>query len=299
MYQSHRLRILQELALRGTLAAVADALSYSPSTISHQLAQLEKEAGVRLLEPDGRRVRLTAYGETLVAHAQRMLDLEEQLEQDLKSKQAGRATVRICVLQSVAQTLLPHVLSRLPQMTPSVRLEIKELTPEEGMLELVARGLDIVIAEQYPGHTREHRKGTRRRTLGMDRMRIALPPGDTTAALADLHDRPWVLLPRGMHAHQWCVEQCRAAGFEPDVQFEVADLATHVQLVAAGHAVGILPDLLWSTGNQPVSLLDLPGEPARKIFIASRNASISNSGIATVCSLFEEVFMEHAQSVRP
>ena len=91
MYQSHRLRILQELALRGTLAAVAEALSYSPSTISHQLAQLEKEAGVRLLEPDGRRVRLTPQGEALAAHARRMLDLEEEIEQELKTR-PGRTT---------------------------------------------------------------------------------------------------------------------------------------------------------------------------------------------------------------
>lgn len=295
MYQSHRLRILQELALRGTLAAVAEALSYSPSTISHQLTQLEKEAGVRLLEPEGRRVKLTAQGELLAAHAQRILDLEENLERQLRSDQPGRVTIRICVMQSVAQTLLPHVLSRLATASPRVRLEIKELTPEEGLLELVARGLDLVIAEQYPGHTREHRKGTRRRTLSMDRMRIALPPGDTSAALADLHDRPWVFLPSSMHAHRWCIEQCRAAGFEPDVQFEVADLATHVQLITAGHAVGILPDLLWTTGAHRVSLLDLPGNPAREVFLASRNASTNNRGIATVCALFEEVFMEHAR----
>ena len=72
MFEVRRLRLLRELQLRGTLASVAEALSYSPSTISQQLAQLEKDAGVALLEPDGRRVRLTPYGEVLAAHAARL-----------------------------------------------------------------------------------------------------------------------------------------------------------------------------------------------------------------------------------
>jgi len=67
LFELRRLRLLHELALRGTLAAVAEALSYSPSTVSQQLAQLEKDAGVPLLEPDGRRVRLTEYGAALAS----------------------------------------------------------------------------------------------------------------------------------------------------------------------------------------------------------------------------------------
>ena len=73
MFELKRLRLLHELAQRGTIAAVAQALAYSPSTISQQLSQLEREAGVALLAPDGRRVRLTAHGETLAAYAAQAL----------------------------------------------------------------------------------------------------------------------------------------------------------------------------------------------------------------------------------
>ena len=66
MFELRRLRMLHELSLRGTLGAVAEALSYSPSTVSQQLAQLEKDAGVPLLVPDGRRVRLTEHGAATV-----------------------------------------------------------------------------------------------------------------------------------------------------------------------------------------------------------------------------------------
>jgi DNA-binding transcriptional LysR family regulator len=78
MLDLRRLRLLRELAHRGTLHAVATALNYSPSTVSEQLAQLETEAGVPLLEHVGRRVRLTPQGRILVAHTEQIL---EQLEQ--------------------------------------------------------------------------------------------------------------------------------------------------------------------------------------------------------------------------
>jgi len=91
VFELRRLRLLHELALRGTLASVAEALSYSPSTISQQLAQLEKDAGVPLLIPDGRRVRLTEHGVALAAHAARALELEEQIRGELESLQPGLA----------------------------------------------------------------------------------------------------------------------------------------------------------------------------------------------------------------
>ena len=73
MLDLRRLRLLRELARRGTITAVAEALSYSPSAVSQQLASLEKEAGVRLLEPAGRRVRLTPQGDHLVTPTQVLL----------------------------------------------------------------------------------------------------------------------------------------------------------------------------------------------------------------------------------
>ena len=69
----------------GLSAAVAEALSYSPSTISQQLAQLERDAGVPLLVPEGRRVRLTEHGAALAAHAARALEADEQIRAELEA----------------------------------------------------------------------------------------------------------------------------------------------------------------------------------------------------------------------
>src|SRR4029079_5275436 len=91
MLDLRRLPLLRELSARGTIGAVADSLSYSPSAVSQQLAALEKEAGVKLLERAGRNVRLTAEGQTLVGHADALLARVEEAEADLRAN-AGQVT---------------------------------------------------------------------------------------------------------------------------------------------------------------------------------------------------------------
>jgi DNA-binding transcriptional LysR family regulator len=290
VFDLRRLRLLHELSVRGTLAAVAEALAYSPSTISQQLAQLEREAGVPLLEPDGRRVRLTPQGQALAAHASRMLEADEQARAELERMQPFLAPVRIAVMQSAAHGLVPAALGLLAEQEPGLRLEVAELAPEEGLFELAARGFDLVVAEQYPGHTREHRSGVERTLLGHDDIRLALPPGDPATELAELSDRAWVMEPRGTAAREWATQQCRAAGFEPDVRFELADLTAHVRLVAAGHAVGMIPDLVHAGGAAPVRALDLPGKPRRDVFTAVRRGSAVRPAIRAVRAALQEAF---------
>ncbi|MEZ5213784.1 MAG: LysR substrate-binding domain-containing protein [Microbacterium sp.] len=104
--------------------------------------------------------------------------------------------------------------------------------------------------------------------------------------------------PIGSAAREWAVQQCRAAGFEPDVRFELADLGAHVALIAAGHAVGMLPDLLWAGADAPVTLTDLPGSPVREIFAASRRASSSRPGIRLVRDALDAAFAAAAPAPR-
>src|SRR5690606_27960573 len=118
MFDLRRLRLLHELSLRGTLAAVAEALSYSPSTVSQQLSQLEREAGVALFAADGRRVRLTAHGEFLARHAARALDLDEQARGELEDLRPGASPVRVAVMQTVAQSVLAPALTALAETVP-------------------------------------------------------------------------------------------------------------------------------------------------------------------------------------
>lgn len=296
MFELRRLRLLHELALRGTIAEVAAALAYSPSTVSQQLALLEREAGVALLEPDGRRLRLTAQGRVLAEHAARALELDEAARAELSRSGGGVTRVRMAVITTVAEALVPRALTLLADRAPGLRLEVAELPPEQGLFELAARGFDLVVAEQYPGHTRELRDGIDRAVLGRDPLRLVLPPGDPATGIEALHERAWVFEPRGTAVRQWAVEQCRAAGFEPDVRFEATDLIAHIRLAAAGHAAAILPDLVWTGDRDRVRLVDLPGSPVREIFAATRAASRDSASIALVRDALTDALAAHAPS---
>ena len=290
MFELRRLRLLHEFALRGTIAEVAASLSYSPSTVSQQLALLEREAGVPLLEPDGRRVRLTSHGRLLAAHAARALELDEAARQALASDPAHAETVRISAMPTAAESLVPAALTLLAERAPALRVEMVETPPEEGLFELVARRFDLVIAEQYPGHTRERRGGTTHALIGEDPIRLVLPPGEEPVPLPALRDRPWVMEPQGSAARQWTMQQCRAAGFEPDVRYEAADLTAHVRLIETGHAVGMLPDLIWGDAAAGLTLAGLPGDPVREVFAAVRESARDSDAIALVRDALRDAF---------
>ncbi len=293
MFELRRLRLLHELSLRGTIADVAAALAYSPSTVSQQLALLEREAGTDLLEPDGRRVRLTAAGRMLAAHAARALEADEAARAELAGGRRTETRVRIAVMPTAAEALVPAALGLLSARVPDLRLEMVEMAPEDGLFELQARAFDLVVAEQYPGHTRELREGIDRIELGRDPLRLAIPPHDPARSLAELRHHAWALEPRGAAVRQWAVQQCREAGFEPDVRYEATDLIAHARLVAAGHAVAMLPDLVWTGDRSSVRLLDLPGSPVREIFAATRSASRDTPAIAAVVEALAEALRAH------
>ncbi|MEJ3405305.1 LysR family transcriptional regulator [Rathayibacter sp. YIM 133350] len=295
MLDVRRLRLLREVKLRGTLAAVAEALAYSPSAVSQQLALLEKEAGVPLLEKAGRRVLLTPQAEVLVLHATTVLDALERAEADLSASLTSvRGTVRVAVFQSAAHAVLPAALTILSTEFPDLRVEVTEREPEAGLFDVSARDFDLVVAEQYPGHTRAHRAGLDRVVLGGDAIRLGvgpLLPAATAKAraatapqvgLADCRDRAWVMEPAGTASREWAVQLCRAAGFEPDVRFETADLMAHIRLIRSGNAVGLLPDFAWAGETPTVQLAPLPGDPHRTIFSAARRSSADRPGVAAV-----------------
>lgn len=290
MLDVRRLRLLRELALRGTLAEVATALHQSPSSVSQQLAQLEKETGVELLRKAGRRVQLTPEAEILVDHTAAVLERLEQAETDLASAQREVAgPVRLAVFQSAALALLPSTLRMLAADHPRLRVTVTQREPETALLETFARDFDLVVAEQYPGHAAPWHPGLDREPLTGDRVRLAVPPAGSGPAwddVARLHDAaglPWVMEPHGAASRHFAEQSCRRAGFEPDVRFETADLQAHVALVASGNAVALLPDLVWVGRGEPgVRLLELAGSPERSVFTAARLATTDRPSVRAV-----------------
>ncbi|WP_457964160.1 LysR family transcriptional regulator [Arthrobacter sp. D1-29] len=284
MLDVRRLRLLRELQIRGTLAEVAEALQYSPSSVSQQLALLEKEAGVELLRKTGRRVQLTPQAEVLVAHTAQLLETLEQAEADLAaSLTTVTGTVRIAVFQSAALALMPDTLSRMSTAYPEVRIEMTQREPETALHETWARDFDLVIAEQYPGHAAPRYPELDRIKLTTDAIRLAAPPEapgrPQITSLKDTADMPWVMEPRGAASRHWAEQACRSAGFEPDVRFETADLQAQIRLIESGNAVALMPDLVWTGRGTTAQLLDLPTNPFRTIFTSVRRASASRPAI--------------------
>ncbi|MBB2940452.1 DNA-binding transcriptional LysR family regulator [Actinoplanes lutulentus] len=262
MFDLHRLRLLRELKHRGTLAAVAEALSYAPSTVSQQLSQLEAEAGVPLLEPVGRRVRLTPQAEILVAHTEAVLERLERARAEIAGSLTEVAgTLRIASFQTAALALVPAALSRLRELHPRLRVEVTQMEPEQALSALRAHDCDLVIVEEYPGIPLAHPADLHAEELLDDPLHLA--------GLEKLEaGHPWVMEPAGTSARDWATNVCRAAGFEPDVRFETADLLLHLRLVEQGHAVALLPGLVFH-GRPPTVPLH-PLSEGRRLFTVTR-----------------------------
>lgn len=299
MFNLRRLEVLRELKHRGTLAAVAAAMSYSPSAVSQQLTLLESEVGAPLLERDGRRVRLTPQAEILVAHTEsvlRQLDLAQaEIAASLKEI---TGTLRVAAFQTAMLTLIPTALTRLRDTHPGVRVEATQAEPDTALPALLARDVDLVVDEIFPGHTRAAQATElSQHVLYEDPMRLAVR--DTAvASLSDLAEHPWVMEPVGTPARQWAVSLCREAGFEPDVAFESADMLVHARLAAQGHAAAFLPDLLWFDRQPEVPLLEPESTHRRTILATVRTAAADHPLVHTVLAALRDAVGQASAAVR-
>ena len=166
MLDVRRLVLLRELSIRGTIAAVAEAVNFTPSAVSQQLAALEREAGVPLLRKAGRRLQLTPQAEVLVQAAGHVLDVLEQAQSEVEgSMPTVQGRVRVAVFQSAALALMPNALHAMATAHPDVRIEMVQREPETALHETWIRDFDMVIAEQYPAHAAPRLPGLHREDL--------------------------------------------------------------------------------------------------------------------------------------
>src|SRR4051812_8146933 len=150
MLDLRRLRMLSELHDRGTIAAVADALQFTPSAVSQQLSLLEREAGVKLLERSGRGVRLTDPALVLVEHAQAMLERGALAEAELAAAEgtiAGRG--RIAAFQSVMLKIAIPAIKELAHTATRLRCEVVESEPEASLPALALGDIDLALCDEW------------------------------------------------------------------------------------------------------------------------------------------------------
>ena len=276
MLDVRRLRLLRELSRRGTIAAVADALSYTPSAVSQQLSALEREAGVPLLERSGRRVRLTPAAEGLVEHTESILEILHSASADLASAATtSSGTLRIGVFPTAVPTLLTPALVSLSTDHPGLSLRVSELDPAATPDALRGDALDVALVQEYDHVPLAPEPGLESEPLLEETVHLAATgPG----SLADRRDAWWIAGTPGTLCHALTVRACEAAGFTPAIRHHADDFGAVLALVAAGQGVALVPDL--GTVNAPDGVVLTPLAIRRRTFLAYRRGTRRHPVIA-------------------
>jgi len=283
-----RLRLLREVALRGSIAAAARELGLTPSAVSQQVAILEREAGTTLLDRSPRGVLLTGAGQALVRRAGAILELLEQARADLdrlSGELAGR--VRIGTVASAAVALVSEAASRLAAEHTELELLVTVAEPARSIDALLDGDLDLAVVDLYDGvpvRVPDYLVATE---LCTEPLVVVSAPGalDGLGAparsagsagirLATLAGQHWVMPPLDAACGQAVRFACRAEGFEPTVRWETDDMLLLVRAVAAGHGITVLPRLAVADQVADVVLQPL-AEPAmnRRLLALTRTSS--------------------------
>jgi DNA-binding transcriptional LysR family regulator len=280
MLDLRRLRLLRELDDRGTIAAVADALQYTPSAVSQQLAVLEREAGVALLVRNGRGVRLTDAALMLVDHADALLQRTALAEADLAAA-AGTVTgrARVATFQSVALRLAAPAMEVLARDAPQLRCELLESEPEPALPMLAIGDIDLVLADEWQHQPRRMPAGLVRHDLLRDPVYVLLGQDHPAARrhrravpLAELAGEAWATGHPAMGWDEMTLRTCQEfGGFEPDIRHRANDATIALALIAHGLAVALVPDLALPRDTPGVALREIAGGPVeRAIFAVTR-----------------------------
>jgi DNA-binding transcriptional LysR family regulator len=280
-----RMRVLRQVSHDGTVAAAARSLHMTGPAISQHLHALEREAGAKLLERDGRTLRLTAAARTLVAHTETILAQIEAAEADLAAGE-GRygGDLRIAAFPTFARRLTP-VLRELAEAMPGVRLGVRELEPEQSLAALRTGEVEVAVAHEYSHVPRRAEPGVQRTILFREPLLLALPADDPRAApavaLADVADAPgWIVPPPGLTCHDEVRLACAAAGFEPQVASIAYSYDVTLALVAAG-GVALVPETAALDARDDVVLARPADVPAwREVFAVVRRGSAHRPSIA-------------------
>ncbi len=292
-----RLRVLREVAQRGSFSAAADALSYTQSAISQQIAALEAETGMTLLERGSRGVRLTGAGRTLVEHTEGILARLEAAEEELAALAGLRGgQLRMASFPTAGATLMPVAIAAFRASYPEVELTLAEGEPEEIAPRLRAGEFDLALLFEF-GDAEEDLK---RVELLEDPMYLALPhdhpqAGKRALRLEELHGQAWVQTSQSSPCARHVVRCCHAAGFEPNVAFESDDYQTVQGLVAAGVGVALIPELALSVIREDIVVRALsPRPPVRSVIAALPGRVGANTRMTPAASAMLRILEEAA-----
>jgi DNA-binding transcriptional LysR family regulator len=249
MFNTARLQVVLEIARHGTIVAAAEQLRLSPSAVSHQLATLEQEAGVALVDRGPRSLRLTVAGQRLADYAQQIADLMSAARDELSAHGEGRrGLLRIGFFATAGAELLPHALSSFTRDHPQVELALILGQPQELLPRLNQGQLDLVVVFDHPLSPAQDPSFARVSPLMVDPQLVVLPADHPLSSrrrlrLTDLANEPWITT-LGVQSEVSVLElAARAEGFQPRVRCRSDHYEVVLGLVRAGVGIALVPSL--------------------------------------------------------
>ncbi|MBF6333397.1 LysR family transcriptional regulator [Nocardia transvalensis] len=285
-----RLRVLREFADRGTVAAVAEALGMTSSAVSQQLKVLAREAGVALLEPDGRRVRLTDAGRALVVRADEVLAAMDRAANEMALyRGSARGQVRVALFPSGAALLLAHVLARLAHSGVDVVASDEDVPPSE--VPRLLADYDVVLTHRDERAPSLSGPRVTSRVLMREPIDVVVAPDHRLAQRgavvpAELADETWLGVRGGFPVDDVLRSIATVTGVQPRIAQRLNDFNAIEELVASGYGVALMPR--FSVRHPDLVVLRLAGVRAARLFeLATRPHGPSRPAIATVLEAFE------------
>lgn len=281
-----RLRMLRELHRSGTVTAAAATLHYSPSGISQQLAQLERDVGTPLLERLGRRVQLTDAGQLLAQHAEKILNQADEAAQALDLMQNSMtAQLTAGVWASVAAGLVTPAIADLAKEHPGIRLFTTELPPEATPAAVKDGSLDLAFVIEYSNYPMDWDFDLTGEVIAVERLHAAVPTGSiphTTVTLAELNEQPWILAGERSHFGKAVRQACHAQGVDPWIVHSPEEQSTAMAMVAGGLGVTLVSDLVLDMVPAGVDIISLDDPILRTVSIARRKTTTPRPSVDLV-----------------
>ncbi|MGK5556411.1 LysR family transcriptional regulator [Actinomadura kijaniata] len=288
MLEVRRLRLLCEFARRGSIAATASALGYTPSAVSQQLAALEREAGVPLLDRTARSAELTDAGRRLVDRAEEILTLVEAAEAEL-SAQADQPSGRVVVtaFPTAAVAFAPALVQSLADH-PELTFVLRQTRPGDGIRQVSGGEVDIALVDDWSGNLPERVPATLELfRLRRDPVVLVVPGGHRLAhparpvELRELRDEPWMAAPPGEPSRQAVERLLETVGGARNMPWEFEGLHTILSLVARGIGITAVPALALAAGDRGLVVRAIPGcTLAREVYAVTRAASVRRPSVA-------------------
>jgi len=288
------MRVLAEVAARGSIAGAAQALHLTPSAVSQQIATLEREVGIALLERGPRSVRLTPAGATLSAEASRIVARLREIEATVRAVGGLQTGVlRIGAFGSATSALVVPALNLFSDRHPEMDISFFEGDPEDCVPRLRGGELDVVVTYEYDLVPLASDDALRRVPLLHDPIYVALREDHTLCAaehvrLEDLRDARWIGEPRG-DCHLFTIRACAQHGFDAHVDVSSSDYDVSMELLASCGAVALVPALAAREPPPGVAIRPLKGSPfARRIDVTHRAGGERLPAVAAMVAALQD-----------